>query len=252
MPPNINENGEEMRLVHKTWLSVRKRFFLLMGKRFFVKRVGPHRFLLDIRNRVDRFVESDGGYEKAQTRFLMNLLHEHACEAFFDIGAHWGYYAILLHGDSRFNGLRVVVFEPDRKNAYQLYANLFLNDLEDRIEVQLLGLSDHDGEAAFSRHHLGNRGASGISDLGTANIPVRRFDSLYQLQSQRLGFKIDVEGHELAVLAGMSDTLRDNFCVLQIELFQDKRNEFIERMRRAGYRNVEAIGNDHYFVKESS
>ena len=241
--------GKIMNHWRKLKLSLRKRFLRFTGNRFLVKRVGGITYLLDIKNKVDRFVEGDGGYEKEQQSYLAHLMVEHECDAFFDIGAHWGYYSLVMQQVPGLQNMEITAFEPDRKNVFQLYANLFLNHLEDRISVIEVGLSDKDGEASFSRNHPGNRGASSISEAGKSVVTISRFDSLYEFKGRRLCFKIDVEGHELAVLSGMSNTLRENNCLLQVELFEDGRSAFINQIAILGYKNTHSIGNDYYFMK---
>ena len=52
---------------------------------------------------------------------------------FLDIGAHWGIYALWAQSSGLFD--RVIAVEADPRNAAQLHANLYLNDLAGVIDV---------------------------------------------------------------------------------------------------------------------
>jgi len=237
-----------MKFIKKHWMSIRKRLRLTISERFFLKRVGDTLFLLDIRNKVDRHVDVSNGYEVEQVKYITQLLKSNACSVFFDVGAHWGYYSILLAKHPGFEGVEFCAFEPDKVNRYQLYANLFLNKLEQVIKVYTCGLSDYDGDASFYSYDESNRGKSKISSQGMSSISVNRLDGLLSFKDEVIGFKIDVEGHEVSVIGGMQKTLEDNKCILQIESFENKLPSLSLQMENLGYKKMHSIKNDHYFT----
>ena len=138
-------------------------------------------------------------------------------------------------------------FEPDKVNRYQLYANLFINKLEQVIKVYTCGLSDYDGEASFQSYDESNRGKSRLSSQGDSSVTVNRLDGLLSFKDEVIGFKIDVEGHEVGVVAGMQELLKNNKCILQIESFADKLSSLSLQMENLGYKKIHSIKNDHYF-----
>jgi len=127
---------------------------------------------------------------------------------FLDIGANLGVFSLrmapmLRHG-------RIIAFEPN-KSIRDLFArSIHLNGLKDQIDLLPYGLSDSDRELTLSvpHGHAGGGSVAEVSQSGhSATIEVRRLDGL----EPDLVFdiaKIDVEGHELNVLCGMTNTLR--------------------------------------------
>jgi FkbM family methyltransferase len=129
-----------------------------------------------------------------------------------DIGANAGIYAWQL---ARI-GARVIAFEPNPALADQIA--LLGND---RIDLRRVALSDRDGTATLALPHNDSGLGTLRSDLAGAGDPrfevsTRRLDGL---DLPRVGFiKIDVEGHEEAVLAGGAALLARDLPVLLIEI----------------------------------
>jgi FkbM family methyltransferase len=127
-----------------------------------------------------------------------------------DIGANAGFHALTA-------GLlfeRTIAFEPTPATAARLERNV-AESRGSKVEVRRVALGEHRGTAAFlvEDGHCGanriaqpSRGAPGRSTRGaTIDVPVERLDDLPELAagSKPIDFvKIDVEGHECAVLAG--------------------------------------------------
>jgi hypothetical protein len=64
--------------------------------------------------------------------------------------------------------------------------------------------------------------------------------------------KIDVEGHEAAVLDGAKSVLSAQPSVLQIECYPGCGGESKHRLQRLGFSELTAIGPDHYFANMKS
>jgi FkbM family methyltransferase len=235
----------------KLWLSIRKRIFLLLGKCFHVKAVKGLSYLLDMKNQVDRKVDAFAEYEKPQLIYFFSILKQSKCNCFVDIGSHWGYYSLLFANETCFSEAEIHAFEPDRINRYQLYANLFLNKLQDRINVYEYAISSTEGELRFHRFDDNNRGRSCIAENGEVVVKTARLDTLLNTENKIIGIKIDVEGHELDVISGMQETLKNNICILQIESFTDVFAALKKSMSEMGYVKMATIGSDHYFINDS-
>ena len=119
----------------------------------------------------------------------------------YDIGANWGYYPLMLGTDPRFGGA-VEAFEVAPRTAEDLRRVVAGAGLGRRVRVHGFGLSDRDGTAFLrrTRHSY----LAGIAESGDP-VAVRRLDSLALPPPDLI--KIDVEGHEAAVLRGGLDLI---------------------------------------------
>jgi FkbM family methyltransferase len=133
---------------------------------------------------------------------------------FIDVGAHTGYFTILYA--LRTAG-RIFAFEPNARVRAELVVNLRLNRVEDRVEVVDCAVSSE--ETAQTRLFLSSRG-TGFSSLvpdaapaasdtfgDSVVVATTTLDAwLARTGVQPTLIKIDVEGAEHLVLAGMDHT----------------------------------------------
>ena len=144
---------------------------------------------------------------------------------FVDIGANHGYFSMLAAALVGPTG-RVIAFEPNPSVFEQLRTHVRLNAFEDRVTLFQAALADAhaDATALFVSQNAGNSGLSSLIlhestlDLGWLSpahtIPVRvdTFDEWFAesgLEHIDL-VKIDVEGAEERVIAGMSAALQSS------------------------------------------
>jgi FkbM family methyltransferase len=239
-----------MRKLH--W-SVLKRLYRL-GNRFSVHSRQGREWLLDNRNWVDQQLIIRRPYEVKQLQRCRSLVREHTLEMFFDIGANFGLYSVLLADEAGLSEIHA--FEPLPRNAYQLGANLFLNNLDQRVRIHNLALSDREGMLDFyvDPHSTGvstlypveTRDRSGVYQT-MLQVPAAPFDGLFVLAGKRCLMKIDVEGAELQVLAGMRRFLANNSLAMQIETTPKTRDAVITFMEQAGFGHLGELGADAYF-----
>ncbi len=209
-------------------------------------------WLLNRRNRVDRKIIS-GGYEDPQMAHLLTAM-QGGCDVFVDVGANFGLYSLQVAA----SGLarRLVALEPDPRNYAQLMANLYLNGLTMTVQTHCLAASDHEGNVSFEVYPTSSTGQSRIvADAARSScsieVATKPLDALFPLTGQRLFFKIDVEGHELAALRGAESLLRSNDCFLQIEAWPENAEPLEAYMQNLGYRCLDVIEEDYYFAKPS-
>lgn len=136
-----------------------------------------------------------------------------------DIGADVGEFTIAMLATSR----SVIAFEPRPAQAHDLAA--MFDAVGAPVEVKAVALSDKPGvttmrvvESEPGRSTIDTDNALNDVDGGAVqsiDVPVRRLDDLH-LDGVGL-IKIDVEGHELAVLRGAMDTLARNQPVIVVE-----------------------------------
>ena len=137
-------------------------------------------------------------------------------------------YAML---SGRFS--RAVAVEPDPWNREILAKNLEINGLNDRVVIVGKAVSDRAGTMQLFRDAK-NFGAHSLEpgfvlspDASERHVAVESLDRILAdagVHAGDVGFvKIDVEGHEFAVLAGMTDVLAERPPVMIEVTFADAR-----------------------------
>jgi FkbM family methyltransferase len=154
---------------------------------------------------------------------------------FVDVGANVGnhsiYAAKVLKADA------VIAFEPEPQAANLFEINVALNDVRSRVTVHRVGLADNNGRA---RAILvpGTLGETRLQEDHQGPIELRRGDELLARQSP--GFiKIDAEGAELSVLAGLEATLSRCRPPMFVEVLDCNIAQFREFCGCVGYRVAE-------------
>ena len=233
-----------MRILKKILNSIYKRKNTLFGSGFSVEKSYGCKWLIDWSNSVDKKMVFKL-FEDEQITFFINNFKKYKPEYFLDIGAHGGLYSIILK--KNFPNLNVLAFEPDQQNRYQLYGNLFLNKFESRIKVYDFGLSSDNKEVSFGIRKEGNRGGKTIKETGNLRIIVKPLDEIFLGKSKNCFLKIDVEGHEMDVIMGSKNFLKNNFCLIQVEILDpNKFSDFNSMMNNLGYTLVKQI-EDYYY-----
>lgn len=150
-----------------------------------------------------------------------------------DIGSNIGNHA--LYFASRLNAARVVVVEPNPLALAPLVANVVVNNLVDVIDMTALGvgLSDHSAGGYFMGRHDRNLGATKMKPEG-GDLQVHRGDDLFEGETPDL-IKIDVEGMEMKVLAGLQDTIARTRPVILIEVDGENDAAFAQWCAAHGY-----------------
>lgn len=217
------------------------------GKRLHTDKSGS-RFLLDLDNYVDSMLFIKGEFESREIEALAGYAEGAGCRSFVDVGAHFGLFTVTMARQPWCQ--RVHAFEPDPRNFAQLMANVFLNELSDKVAAYPLALSEQDSRARLQlgrERHKWDFGKfnSGMSSIATGRqqstgdrtvmVETRKLDELLKLDGEAVAVKIDVEGHELEVLHGMRRLLERNRCVLLIEAFPVSRDAVFTYLNGLGY-----------------
>jgi len=153
-------------------------------------------------------------------------------DVFYDIGANIGLFSCLAA--KQLNSGRVIAIEPLPSNISSLIRNAELCEASNRVEVKDVVFSDETGETELKllRSNKAGEGMSRLSsDAGTDDtiqVESWRGDEFIvenELPSPTV-VKIDVEGAELKVIEGMSDTLASDGCrIVYCEIHHDDREE---------------------------
>jgi FkbM family methyltransferase len=169
-----------------------------------------------------------------------------------DIGANAGFHALC--GASTFS--QVHAFEPVPATAARLRRNASLSEAADRVRVHEVALSDRDGSVAM-RVEPGHCGANRIEASGDGSsitVPMATLDDVADRDGIRNVdlIKIDVEGHERAVIAGAAALLARDFPRIVVELGSPERHRAFRSLLPDGYEaripgrdgSIRALGND--------
>ena len=182
-----------------------------------------------------------GRYERDELDLLMAALAPHLVDGgggvCLDIGANIGNHALFFADRFR----EVLAFEPNPRTFGLLQFNAALRR---NIACFNLGLSDADGPARMTvptdNIGMATLHASGGLSGAAVDCELRRLDGLDVLAQRRVAMvKIDVEGHEPAVLRGASALLARDRPVVVFEQtprdIHDGTSPAIELLRHAGY-----------------
>ncbi len=134
-------------------------------------------------------------------------------DVIYDIGANIGLLSLLLAQHARGRGSRVHCFEPEPTNFAQLQRNISQNGLGGRVVAHRLALSEKAGDLElFVRGGPGEGRHSTVASEGSTGT-IRVSAETVEGFAKSTGtipdlVKIDVEGAEGRVLAGMASLLR--------------------------------------------
>lgn len=174
--------------------------------------VGGFAFRCDPRDSVAREVGFTGRYEPQETQIASRLLRPG--DVFVDVGANWGYFTLAAAHWIGPAG-RVIAFEPEPRLFELLTANLALNHVTS-VRPRQLAVAAGRGALRFAAFQAdgGNWGVSrAVAASAVADFECRAAALDDELDAEQVGAvrltKIDVEGGEADVLAGMRRGLRE-------------------------------------------
>jgi FkbM family methyltransferase len=145
-----------------------------------------------------------GLHEWPDMAFVLHLLRP--TDTFADIGANAGSYTVLAAGAV---GCRCESFEPVPASYMSLQQQVSANALELLVTTHQAAVGAEAGELRFSTDRDAMNQVVGPAYPGeSALVPVIAIDDLPSLRGACC-WKLDVEGHESAVLAGARRTLAE-------------------------------------------
>jgi FkbM family methyltransferase len=164
-----------------------------------------------------------GLHEFVDMAFVLHLLRPE--DLVLDIGANVGTYTIL---GSKLVGAETWAFEPDPDTALKLEANIRANDLESNTRIHNFALGKEGGTIGFTKSmDAMNHVAYSPAEI-EQNVRIEKLDDVVGIRSP-IFIKMDVEGHETAVLEGASKTLANQSLVaIEIETVDEAGQEIIE------------------------
>lgn len=151
------------------------------------------------------------GDHEAELPFVRALLRPG--DTFVDVGANIGVYSVI----AAVRGARVLAFEPNRSARETLKANVALNHVEARVQVESCALADFSGVARFTTDLESSNHLEVDSEATGEVVEVRELDSMVDPGAPVTLIKIDAEGFDEAVLRGARLTLERDRPVLIVE-----------------------------------
>lgn len=146
-----------------------------------------------------------GKYEPEKTECLASIVKEGMIA--IDVGAHVGYYSLIMAKGVGPSG-KVYSFEPRDLNRGFLKKHIRVNGVEN-VTVFSKCVGDREGKVSFETRT--GTGTGHLSEEGDVTVEMTTLDGAIKeglLQAPDL-LKIDVEGAEVQVLRGATETIRN-------------------------------------------
>ncbi|MEM7665731.1 MAG: FkbM family methyltransferase [Pseudomonadota bacterium] len=166
--------------------------------------LGSKMELMPDKEGLDRDLLLDAIREPVATGHIMSILREE--DVVLEVGANIGYYALMEASRCR----KIYAIEPHPENVERLKRNIDLNGYTN-IEVQHAGFGEEDGKLKLYTSELSNwhtakenPGSSGEF----IEVDCHRIDTFATANEDPTFIKMDVEGFELQVLRGATETLK--------------------------------------------
>jgi FkbM family methyltransferase len=246
----LKRRMRRLRFLPRLKRSLRKQYIRVVhGDDYFVTRYFGAQFIVRWTDIVSREIALKN-FEHIQLDYFMRASRRLRPSVFIDIGANSGLYSCILLK----NGLvpAALLFEPDRRNAIYLRANLQINGVLDKAVIYDAAIGARAGRMRLAPGPDTNTGTSRIIDDGKAGgtyeVEMVRLSDIVSHTGEILAIKMDIEGHELAALTSMEDVLQRNRGIIQIET-TEKRAEVAETMQRLGYTLAADFSSDLVFEK---
>jgi len=191
-------------------------------------------------------------YEKLETELISKLKPK----VFIDVGAHIGYYTMLVH---KLGAEKIIAIEPDPRVFRILNRSIEANKLDniitinraayDKSNVKLeLHLSTKSGLSSIFSSHLTK------TRCGTITIKTITLDEVYRsLNLDKIDVvKIDVEGAESYVLSGANEIINAFRPIFLVEIKIQNQQNVSEFFRAKKYKRLGpfSYGENYLFVPE--
>jgi FkbM family methyltransferase len=201
---------------------------------------------------IERFLLSKGlfgHWEKESLRIWAELSKN--AKTIIDIGANTGVFTMVAKNNNP--GATMVAIEPVEVNFSVLSQNIQQNQFS--VHAENVALSNADGTAKMfmlkdklnymtsvndNRYAVDSEIQANV-EVVEIEVPIKRFS--YINDKYKLGridlVKIDVEGHEVAVLNAMLPFIKESKPIILIEVIGDENAKIMDNMfKDIGYRYV--------------
>ncbi len=205
----LNPNLKRLKFYYKSLSYLINRFVL---KKEFLTAKAIHGILLQFKTEdaVGRFIYKHGIYEPCITSLVKSLDFNEG-DVIIDVGAHIGWYSILIDKISPY-GVKIFSFEPDFLNFNLLKRNLTLNKAFKVVPINK-AVGEKRKKAKLYLYPDKNRGRHSLLPLhnyGFVKVDVETLDNFVKdgnIKKIKL-LKVDVEGYEFFVIKGGLNALK--------------------------------------------
>jgi FkbM family methyltransferase len=185
-----------------------------------------------------------GGYQPELIHTIFQLARKD--DVVLTAGAHLGYVALAISQAIGPRG-KVLAFEADPRMVEKCKRNLALNQVEATVNLFPFALGSANDELKMSLSSTAGQSslAIGHHHIGSTRVAVRNGDQVMaELGISRIdGMVLDVEGWELEILAGLSQTLTNQlprWAIIEcwdvaLKGAGSSANELLEKLERLGW-----------------
>lgn len=177
------------------------------------------------------------GYEPETSVLLDAFLHDSG--VFWDIGSNWGYFPLYACAGRGFIG-EVHAFEPTQSSFRDLASTVGQAGLCSRVHCHQLALGDVNGTSCMTVPDGIHSGLASL-DANASGEPVKVMTADAMDLPDPTVIKLDVEGHEAAVLRGAQEVLKRAKPVIIMESWSADSVSSLEPLRL-----LEALGYQLY------
>ena len=160
---------------------------------------------------VGRAISAEGDYEPHVSNFFANAMRA-ATGTFVDIGSNVGWFMLLASVVAP--AARTVGFEPNTNNVQLALRSLARAQVTNSL---IYPLSCSDCRKIVSFHFVGSNGVVSDTQAGSMLVNTVRADEMLRSEGKIVAIKIDVEGHEMEVMKGLDQTVKEHRPLIMTE-----------------------------------
>jgi len=173
-------------------------------------------YLLRSRDWISLNLFIDKGFDyKILTKAIKLLGKKNSKLTLVNIGAHIG--AVCIPAIKRNNFKNLIAFEPTKRTFNILKANIFINEIDDRVQVYNLAISNKKANLHLGTTR-GNTGLNRILKNKPKNTEIVKCDILDNytdnLNKNNSLIFIDAEGHEPNIFLGAKKTIKKKIPIV--------------------------------------
>ena len=230
--------------------SLIRRARVFFNKSIFWTEIDGIYYLINIQEKLDREFYFKKKYEENNFNFISKNKFFEKPFIFVDIGSNLGIYSLSILKNFK-NCNKVLAFEPILETYNKFKLNIKKNLREKQIEALNIALSNTNETKKMKsilKNNIMQSARYEISNSGNVDVIAKVFDDLYHYNNNNIFIKCDTEGHEYEVIQGMQKNLKNNKCLIQIEILDRNFSKLNLLLNRLDYKLIKkGLDKDSYF-----